>query len=216
MPRINPRRLTISTFGGAAALTAALALGIGPAAAGDVSADQIVRALTKKPITRSLSGPRTDPAVEAAQGRFIDTLRNRPTRSLSAAERDQIAAIADVKPKIDLEINFDYNSAEISASAKGAVNELGKALTDPGLKGSTFLLAGHTDAVGTEAYNQSLSERRADTIKRVMIEQFGIDGSQLVTVGYGEQRLKNAAAPFDAANRRVQVVTMTSQTASAQ
>lgn len=215
MPRISsPQSMSrrIPAFGGIATVGVAIALVAGPASAGEVSADQIVRALSTKPLTRSLSGPRTDPS----EGRFIDSLRNRPSRSLSSAERAQIAAIAEVKPKIDLEINFDYNSAEVSASAAGAVNELGKALTDPNLKGSTFLLAGHTDAAGSGDYNQALSERRADTIKRTLMEKFGIDGSQLVTVGYGKQRLKTPAAPLDPANRRVQVVTMTSQTASAQ
>ena len=45
---------------------------------------------------------------------FVDTLRNRKTRSLSLGEREEIAELAATKPKIDLEIHFDYNSADIS------------------------------------------------------------------------------------------------------
>ena len=67
-----------------------------------------------------------------------------------------------------------------------AVQELGKALSSSDLKGSTFVVAGHTDAIGGEAYNQELSERRADTIKKYLTEKYGIAGSDLVTVGYGE------------------------------
>ena len=95
-----------------------------------------------------------------------------------------------------------------------AVQELGKALSDPSLKGSTFVVAGHTDAVGGEAYNQDLSERRADTIKKVLTEEFGINGSDLVTVGYGKTKPKDPSAPMDPANRRVQVVNMDTKTAS--
>ena len=70
-----------------------------------------------------------------------------------------------------------------------AAQELGKALSQmPSLKGSTFVVAGHTDAVGSEPYNQELSERRADTIKRFLTEKYGIDGADLVTVGYGESK----------------------------
>ena len=120
---------------------------------------------------------------------FIDTLRNRPTRSLSAAEREEIAAIAKDRPNIDLEINFDYNSANISAKALPSVDALGKALSNPDLQGSTFVVAGHTDAVGSEPYNQDLSERRADAIKRYLVDKFGIAGTELVTVGYGKSKL---------------------------
>ena len=64
------------------------------------------------------------------------------------------------KPKIDLEINFEYNSADISAKSLPSVQALGRALTNNDLKGSTFVVAGHTDAAGGEGYNQDLSERR--------------------------------------------------------
>lgn len=190
---------------------AALAFGAGVAsAADDATEDQILRALApKKPLTRSLSASR--PAADPAERQFVDTLRNRPSRSLSSGEREQIATLAQDKPNIDLEITFDYNSATISRKAAPAVEALGKALSNPDLKGSTFVVAGHTDSIGSEAYNQDLSERRADTIKRTLVDKFGIAGSDLVTVGYGKSKPKDAAHPADPANRRVQVVNMTSQ-----
>ena len=55
------------------------------------------------------------------------------------------------------------------------------------------MVAGHTDAVGGEEYNQGLSERRADTIKRYLTEKYGINGSDLVTVGYGKTKPKDAS-----------------------
>ena len=203
--------LTAITLGAVLSMTAGLAL------AGDnnVSADQILNALQPKPLTRGLSaGPQADPAVEAKQVRFVDTLRNRKTRSLSLGEREEIAEIASTKPKIDLEIQFDYNSADISRNSMPAVQELGKALSNSSLRGSTFVVAGHTDAVGGETYNQDLSERRADTIKRYLTEKYGINGADLVTVGYGKTKPKNPNAPMDPVNRRVQVVNMATKTAS--
>jgi outer membrane protein OmpA-like peptidoglycan-associated protein len=189
------------------------ALPISMAKAGDdVTEDQILKALApKKPLTRSLSnGPQTqtDPVTAATEGKFVQSLRNRPTRSLSLNEREEIAAIVKDKPKIDLEINFDYNSAEISAKSLPSVQALGRALSNPDLKGSTFIVAGHTDAAGGETYNQDLSERRADSIKRYLVDKFGIAGPDLVTVGYGKTKLKDSANPLADANRRVQVVNM--------
>lgn len=192
------------------------AMSCGVASAGEVTEGQILRALTpQKPLTRSLSmTPPPEAATTSTNARFIDTVRNRATRSLSSGERQQIATIADQRPSIDLEINFEYNSATIGAKARPTVEALGRALTSPDLKGSTFLLAGYTDAAGSDAYNQTLSERRADAVKQYLVEKFGIAGNDLVTVGYGETRLKKPDAPRDAANRRVQVVNMQNQTAS--
>jgi outer membrane protein OmpA-like peptidoglycan-associated protein len=202
--------LSIVAFGAALSMTAGLAF------AGDtVSADQILSALKPKPVTRGLSaGPQVDPAAQAKEASFVDTLRNRKTRSLSLGEREEIAELAATKPNIDLEIRFDYNSANISRNAMPAVQELGKALSDASLKDSTFVVAGHTDAVGGEAYNQDLSERRADTIKKYLTEKYGLNGANLVTVGYGKTKPKDPNAPLDPVNRRVQVVNMDTKTAS--
>jgi outer membrane protein OmpA-like peptidoglycan-associated protein len=203
----------------AIALGAALSMTAGLAIAADnnVSADQIVTALRAKPLTRGLStGPQTDAAatVRVREIGFVQTLRNRKTRSLSMSEREEIAEIASTKPNIDLDIQFDYNSAEISKTSMTSVKELGKALSNPDLKGSTFVVAGHTDAIGGEEYNQGLSERRAESIKRYLTEKYGIAGTDLVTVGYGKTKPKDANAPMDPINRRVQVVNMASKTAS--
>ncbi|MEO6841045.1 MAG: OmpA family protein [Bradyrhizobium sp.] len=198
--------LSIATVG------AALSVDAGTAIAGDatVTEDQILHALAPtKPLTRGLSvGPQADPAKVAAEGAFVQKLRNRATRSLSNGEREEIATIAKEKPNIDLEINFDYNSADISSKSMPSVQALGKALTNPDLKGSTFVVAGYTDAAGGETYNQDLSERRADAIKRYLTDKFGIAGSDLVTVGYGKTKLKDAGNPMAEANRRVQVVNL--------
>jgi outer membrane protein OmpA-like peptidoglycan-associated protein len=196
----------------AIALGAALSMTAGLALAGDavISADQIAKALQPKPLTRGLSagGQQVDTAAQEKEAKFVNSLRNRSTRSLSLGEREEVAQLAANKPKIDLEIRFDYNSADIAKTSVQAVQELGKALSDASLKGSTFVVAGHTDAIGGEEYNQGLSERRADTIKRYLTEKYGINGSDLVTVGYGKTKPKDANAPMDPANRRVQVVNM--------
>jgi outer membrane protein OmpA-like peptidoglycan-associated protein len=194
----------------------ALSVGIGKAlAADDVTEDQILKALSpvKKPLTRGLSvGPQSDPAADAAQAKFVTSIRGKNTRSLTVTEREEIATIAKDKPNIDLEITFDYNSADISAKSLPSVQALGRALTNPDLKGSTFVVAGHTDAAGGESYNQDLSERRADSIKRYLMDNYHIGSADLVTVGYGKTKLKDPNQPMAELNRRVQVVNMENKT----
>ena len=203
---------------GLACAAAVLVLSAGTAQvyAGDVSADQILNALKPKSgLTRSLAGAGAGGAPVDAKAledqRFLDGLRTRKTRSLSGGDRDRVAAIAKEKPQIDLEINFDYNSANISGTAQKAANELGKALANPELKGSVFLVAGHTDGKGGDAYNQGLSERRAEAIKSYLVQKYGLQAENLMTVGYGKEQLKNKDNPLAADNRRVQVVNMAAQ-----
>ena len=209
---------TLTSVLSIATLGAALSLGMGTALAQEkpkdknVSEGEILRALVpeKKPLTRGLSvGPQpVDTAASAAESQFVQKIRGRATRSLTMSEREEIAAIVKDKPKIDLEINFDYNSSEISTRSLESVQALGRALSSNELKGSTFVVAGHTDAAGGEGYNQDLSERRADAIKRYLVDKYGINGTDLVTVGYGKSKLKDPSQPLAEVNRRVQVVNM--------
>src|ERR1700759_4518434 len=140
-------------------ICAALSMTAGLAFAGDnVSSDQILQPRQPKPLTRGLSVdvPKVDPAVKAKEVNFVASIRNRKTRSMSMGEREEIAEIAATKPKIDLEIHFDFNSADISKESMSSVQALGDALSDPKLRGSTFVVAGHTDGLGGDQFNQEL------------------------------------------------------------
>jgi len=189
------------------AILAVFFAGRGPASAADpLTEEQIVKALT--PITtRSLTLTPVDTA-STAEKKLLSSVRNRPAHSLTPGEREQIAAAAAAKPSIDIDINFDYRSAKISRSAAPAINTLGRALSNADLKGTTFILAGHTDGKGSFPYNQELSEKRVDTVKRYLIDHFKLSPTGLVAVGYGKTRLKNGNDPFSPENRRVQVVNM--------
>jgi outer membrane protein OmpA-like peptidoglycan-associated protein len=190
-------------------LAAALALPTGierAIAAEQPSAEQIIKALKSPRLTRSLTTSPADAARAADDARFVNSLRNRTTRSLTTVERDKIAMIAKDRPSIDLEINFDFNSASIGSKALSQVTALGDALSSSDLKGRTFVVAGHTDAKGSESYNQVLSERRAEAVKRFLREKYGIEASNLVTVGYGKSQLKSPTDPLADENRRVRVV----------
>jgi outer membrane protein OmpA-like peptidoglycan-associated protein len=173
------------------------------------SADQIIEALKPKAksdrATRALM-PSGIEGPSAADRQLIEGLRNRQTRMISIEERNKAAEFASARPNIDLEINFNYNSDVISPDAVPVLVNLGSALRSGDLKGCVFLLSGHTDAKGKDDYNQALSERRADAVKRFLVERFSITPETLIPIGYGKSHLKNPADPFAAENRRVQVV----------
>jgi outer membrane protein OmpA-like peptidoglycan-associated protein len=190
-------------------------LGFGFAQAGEQpTSDQIVQSLTPKHLTRSLAVSPVEAAKAAEETRVIDEMRKRGlTRSLSLGEREQVAAIAKDKPKIDLEISFEFNSDRISKSAMPTVEALANALNNPAIKGSTVMVAGYTDAKGTEDYNQGLSERRSEAVKQMLVEKYGVAADILLIVGYGKTHLKTPEHPFAADNRRVGIVNMASSVA---
>jgi OmpA-OmpF porin, OOP family len=101
-------------------------------------------------------------------------------------------------------LHFDTNSSEIDAASKELLDSRGVAIlkANPDLR---VRIDGHTDARGSDAYNEKLSERRAEAVRKFLIES-GIDGSRLESRGYGETM---PAAPNDTAenmrlNRRVE------------
>jgi outer membrane protein OmpA-like peptidoglycan-associated protein len=177
---------------------------------------QIIRALQPAPQTRGLSGSSTDNARAPEDRRFIDELRKLPARSLTLADREHVALIAETRPKIDLEVYFEYNSASLAYEAVPALVTLGRALVSPELKGKVFMIGGHTDAKGGDEYNLDLSKRRAQAVERFLEQNFDLHAENFLVVGFGKEQLKNKADPFAAENRRVQIVTMADQAVASQ
>jgi outer membrane protein OmpA-like peptidoglycan-associated protein len=176
-------------------------------AAERASESQILNALKPPALARSLTG--TPSPKDVKRQTLINNLRSvSRTRSLTGDERNELATVAKERPSIDLEIYFDFNSAEIASRAVPDLTNLGRALSDAELKGGVYLIGGHTDAKGGEDYNQRLSERRAEAVRDFLIRKFRISDDSLVAAGYGKEQLKNTANPFAAENRRVQITNL--------
>jgi OmpA-OmpF porin, OOP family len=102
----------------------------------------------------------------------------------------------------DLVVTFDHNSDVLTKKARENLDEFSKALAAPQLASRAFMIEGHTDATGTDAYNMSLSERRAAAVVRYL-EEKGIGPDKLQSRGLGKSQPRTPN-PFDAANRRVE------------
>jgi outer membrane protein OmpA-like peptidoglycan-associated protein len=202
-------------FGWAAAIAGAVWLlaGAGAALAQSPSEAEILEAL-RSSHSRAPTASSEQQNRDAEERRLIESLINRTARSITQKDRANIEKLAESKPSVDIEITFDYNSDVIGAQAVRQLLALGRALSNDQLKGTIFLVNGHTDAKGNDEYNQSLSERRAEAVKRVLIEQFNLPASALIAVGHGKAQLKNTSAPFAAENRRVQIVNTEQQVAA--
>jgi outer membrane protein OmpA-like peptidoglycan-associated protein len=142
-----------------------------------LSNEQILQALGPKTATRSLSLPS----------------RGLARREASASDQS-----------VNLNIPFELNSAALKPQASEQLKQLQLALSSPALGKNRFVVAGHTDAKGSAEYNKQLSLRRAETVKRFLVDK-GIDPARLETVGYGSDKLLSPDHPEDPSNRRVEI-----------
>ncbi|MBB4064560.1 OmpA family protein [Gellertiella hungarica] len=118
------------------------------------------------------------------------------------------ARIRDKVRRIDLDtITFATGSAEVPLNQAKTLRKVASAMLkvlkkDPG---ETFLIEGHTDAVGSDQSNLILSDKRADSVAALLTDVYGIPPENLVTQGYGERYLKIRTASAEQQNRRVTI-----------
>jgi outer membrane protein OmpA-like peptidoglycan-associated protein len=133
-------------------------------------------------------------------------------RRYSLDEIRYSAGVRQRMPSIDLDsINFETGSWEIppdqAAKLQGIADGLNRAITaNPR---AVFLIEGHTDAVGSDVDNLSLSDRRAESAAQLLTQQFQVPAENLTSQGYGEQYLKEQTDGPSRVNRRVTVRNIT-------
>lgn len=106
--------------------------------------------------------------------------------------------------RVELDVKFDFDQAVVKQGSQADIKSLADFMKQ--YPQTTTTVEGHTDAIGTDAYNQGLSERRADAVRDVLVNQHGIATSRVSSVGYGESRpvADNTAESGRAINRRVE------------
>ncbi|TIO23215.1 MAG: flagellar motor protein MotB [Mesorhizobium sp.] len=137
----------------------------------------------------------------------------RVQRLYSIDEVKRSARVRDIARRIDLDtLNFDFGSATLSDTEVQKLEGVATAM-DKLLKknpAETFLIEGHTDAVGTPDANLALSDRRAEAVAEALTNAFGVPAENLTTQGYGEEYLKVNTSSPNRENRRVAIRRITS------
>ncbi|WP_245444582.1 OmpA family protein [Microvirga sp. KLBC 81] len=120
----------------------------------------------------------------------------------------QSPALRDRVRRVDVDtVTFDFGSWELSEEQARALTGVGQALRRAIERNPSevFLIEGHTDAVGSDIDNLTLSDRRAETVATLLTEMFGVPAENLTTQGYGEQYLKINTQEAERQNRRVTI-----------
>ena len=148
-------------------------------------------------LTCEAEEPSYDEMVCALTGNCTTPFVDRRVRGLTTGVAQRPAL------SFDATVNFSFDSVELTAEAKKELDTIVHVLKDPKVKDADVIVAGHTDAKGSEQYNQKLSERRALMVKRYLVQN-GIENKRLTATGYGKSRLLLPEQPFNALNRRVE------------
>lgn len=119
--------------------------------------------------------------------------------------RPPLAIQLDQLAQINVEIEFDLNSAMIKPSSYRTLGSIADAMHNPILLGYKFLVVGNTDTTGTREINLKLSQERADAVMQALATTFRVDPRRLQAVGLGEENLQDVKHPQAAINRRVQI-----------
>lgn len=140
-------------------------------------------------------------------GGYMEAGRVRIFEAEDASGGATIAAQLEATGRaVTQEIHFDFNSAKILPESAAVLEEITAVLE--GQSGLELIIEGHTDSVGGAEANLDLSRRRADAVKRWLVERHGIAEVRLTTAGYGLTRpiADNSSEEGRARNRRVELV----------
>lgn len=153
-------------------------------------------------------------ATQPTANEIIEKLKSQPedsvidgvrTRALRPGAAAAAPAAAPAKASISLQVQFGFNSSSIEGGSLTTMQNLATALASPELQDRTFTIVGHTDGVGSAAYNQRLSQMRANSVKDFLVQR-GVAASRLQTQGKGFSELLNRDDPAAGENRRVEIV----------
>ena len=114
------------------------------------------------------------------------------------------------KPMVGFKVEFEFGSSQLKPASVAVLRELGKALINGLSDQKLFEIEGHTDAVGSFAYNEQLSQARAEAVKEFLVNEMNVAPERLKVVGRAFCELANPRNPYAAENRRVVVINQSS------
>ena len=176
-------------------------------AAGGALAGAVIGSL----ICYAQDGDEDDDGVFDRRDRCLGTPLNTPVHNNGCPIKEYASTPAAAEPievvapvRVELDVKFDFNKSNVKEGSQADIKSLADFMKQ--YPQTTTTVEGHTDAIGSDAYNQGLSERRANAVRDVLVNQHGIDSNRVSSVGYGESRpvADNQSESGRAINRRVE------------
>jgi OmpA-OmpF porin, OOP family len=186
-----------------AALAAALfaCAGAGPAAAQAVSRDDIITQLNHLDNAPTLDLP-------ALRTQTQERSRLRGRNEPPPQKRPPIAPDLMSLPALNVDIQFDVDTPIVRPESYQTVGRIADAMVNSALLPYSFLVVGHIEANGKREANVTLSQRRADAIRDILVNTFKISAKRLQSIGLGEEQLLDPARPTAPVNQQIQIITI--------
>ncbi len=157
-----------------------------------------------------LGGLETEPDLDPAALRqqAADRIKARAKLDAASLKRPLIAPELLKLPQFSAELQFDEDAAVIRPELYRTLGRIADTLSQPSLWAYKFLIVGHTISTGKRDYNLTLSQRRADVVRDILVGTFKISPKRLQSIGLGEEQMLDSAHPTAPVNQQFQVVTV--------
>jgi len=153
-------------------------------------------------------------AVEAESDLDLAALRQQAADRIKARadaqpqKRPPIAPQLAKLPQMRFDVVFDQDSSLIRPASYQTIGSIADALSDPKMRPYRYLIVDHVESAGRRDHNLILSQRRAESIRDVLVNTFKVSPKRLQALGLGEEQLQDVNRPASPANARVQIITV--------
>jgi outer membrane protein OmpA-like peptidoglycan-associated protein len=163
-------------------------------------------ALTTENMVNQLAGPdaASDLDVAALRQQTLDRIKSKADGV--PLKRPPVARGLLKLPHFNVDVQFNPDSPIIRPESYRTLGRIADALYDPALSSYGFLIVGHTEATGRRENNLTLSQRRAESIRGVLVTTFKVSPKRIQAIGLGEEQLQDSAHPAAAVNRQIEIV----------
>jgi OOP family OmpA-OmpF porin len=163
---------------------------------------------TSEEWVKRLGGLETEPELDLAELKKQAAERIKSKAEPLPNKRPPMAPELNKLPQFVAEIQFDEDAAVVRPDSYRTLGRIADTLYHPSLLGYKFLIVGHTASGGRRDFNLTLSQRRADAIRDVLINTFKVSPKRLLAVGLGEEQLLDRVHPNAPVNAQFHVMTV--------
>jgi OmpA-OmpF porin, OOP family len=167
------------------------------------------RAQTAAPasgIADRLAGLDTEAEIDLVALRQQAADRIKARAEAQPQKRPPIAPQLARLPQVRFDVVFDADSSVVRPASYQTVGSIADALYDPKLQPYRFLIVDHVESAGRRDHNLALSQRRADSIRDVLVSTFKVSPKRVQALGLGEEQLQDANRPASPVNARAQII----------
>ena len=146
--------------------------------------------------------------LAALKQQAMDRIKAKAKTDAAPLKRPPVAPDLLKLPQFSADIQFDEDAAVVRPESYRLLGRIADTLYHPSLLGYKFLIVGHTVSTGKREYNLTLSQRRADALRDVLVTTFKVSPKRLVALGLGEEQLLDGNRPAVPVNAQIQIVTV--------